>query len=732
MSEGKEISMEWLPALNPDQLVAVEHTEGYVRLIAGAGSGKTRTLASRFAYLVNELGILPSSILCVTFTNKSASEMRSRIHALIGDEDTGYISTFHSFCSTVLKEEANVIHFPKSFMVLDNADIDSMLKTVYEQRGLTSRSMTFAKARDMIEIRKIDRTPDYYLDLISLPLEQLYEKYLKARQPEDIIFYGYLYQQKKNFGLDYNDLIILTLHIFDADAQIAQKWQEKLEYIMIDEFQDIDALQYRLMKVLSAWHKNLFVVGDPDQTIYSWRGANVRYLLDFDQNFPGTETFFLNTNYRSTPQILNAANHLISANANRIRKNLQAVRPDGVPVRAMHFLDSAKEAQGVAQLISHLIHKGYEYRDIAILYRAHYLSRNLEDEFLKNEIPYTIYSGVPFFQRMEIKDALAYLRMLIWQDDIDFRRTVNTPKRNIGASRMKFLEEQAAASQKSLWQTLKDSLDHDLFRNTQAAAYVELIDQFPYREMPVTEVLSRLLDQSGYEAMLRLQGAQERLDNLAELKQSVSEFERNSGEEGDLEQYLNHIALYTAADQDMLSQKVKMMTIHTAKGLEFPAVILIGMSENVFPSRKTRSLEQMEEERRLAFVALTRARNELCLTDAEGAAVTGGYRCPSRFLLDIGEQAMIWDPRPAEDLLAHTMQSVNSRIALKRPLKESEILNPGDRVRHKVFGEGTVMETDLEKLSYLIHFDGLDTVRRLSVKAQLEKTGESGQSMGLS
>lgn len=291
-------------SLNAEQAQAVEETEGYVRVVAGAGSGKTRTLANRFAYLVNDLGILPSSILCVTFTNKSANEMRNRIHSLIGDSDTGYISTFHGFCSSILKEEANAIHFPKSFMVLDNADIDSMLKAVYDQRGLTSRDMTFSKARDLIELLKTDKRPDYYLDLISLSAEQLYEKYMRSTQTEDIIFYGYLYQQKKNFGLDYNDLIILSLYIFRENEEIARKWQERLEYIMIDEFQDIDALQYRLMKVLSSYHKNLFVVGDPDQTIYTWRGASVRYLLDFDQNFPGTKTIYLNRITGAVPRFL--------------------------------------------------------------------------------------------------------------------------------------------------------------------------------------------------------------------------------------------------------------------------------------------------------------------------------------------------------------------------------------------------------------------------------------------
>ena len=718
-------------SLNAEQLQAVEETEGYVRVVAGAGSGKTRTLANRFAYLVNDLGILPPSILCVTFTNKSANEMRNRIHSLIGDSDTGYISTFHGFCSSILKEEANAIHFPKSFMVLDNADIDSMLKAVYDQRGLTSRDMTFSKARDLIELLKTDKRPDYYLDLISLSAEQLYEKYMRSTQTEDIIFYGYLYQQKKNFGLDYNDLIILSLYIFRENEEIARKWQERLEYIMIDEFQDIDALQYRLMKVLSSYHKNLFVVGDPDQTIYTWRGASVRYLLDFDQNFPGTKTIYLNRNYRSSPQILEAANKLISVNSSRLPKELKTENPAGSKVHALHFPDTAKEAEGIVKIIHHLLHKGYSYKDIAILYRAHYLSRTLEDEFIKQEIPYTIYSGVPFFQRMEIKDALAYLRMLIFRDDLDFRRTVNTPKRNIGASRMKYLEEYAQDNQISLWQALKDNLDSEQFKKTQAADYVDLIENTDWKNREVTEVLSSLLDHSGYEAMLRLQGAQERLDNLAELKQSVSDFERTSGEEGDLEQYLNHIALYSASDQNMEQQKVRMMTIHTAKGLEFPAVILVGLSENIFPSKQTKTLEAMEEERRLAFVAMTRAQKELFLCESEGLLANGGFRYPSRFLSDIGEPILNWDPKPADELLRQTRMRINARPALTRPLTESELLMPGDRVRHRVFGEGTVMETDLEKMSYLIHFDSLDTVRRLSAKASLEKTGSAAPSMGL-
>lgn len=290
--------------LNAAQLEAVTTTEGFVRVIAGAGSGKTRALTHRFAYLVNELGILPGNILCVTFTNKAANEMRQRIHALTGDNDTGYINTFHGFCVSVLQEDSYAVQYPKSFLVLDNSDIDSMLRIIYEERGLTLRDMTFSNARDMIEIQKLFKRPDYYLDMITMSLEVLHDKYLAATTAEDIIFYGYLYQEKKCFGLDYNDLIKFSLYIFEQNEEIRLKWQQRLEYIMIDEFQDIDWLQYRLMEVLCGYHRNLFIVGDPDQTIYTWRGADVKYLLEFDKQYPGTKTILMNENYRSTPQIL--------------------------------------------------------------------------------------------------------------------------------------------------------------------------------------------------------------------------------------------------------------------------------------------------------------------------------------------------------------------------------------------------------------------------------------------
>ena len=363
--------MDLLQGLNGAQRQAVTSTEGFVRVIAGAGSGKTRALSHRFAYLVNELGILPGNILCVTFTNKSANEMRQRIHRLTGDNDTGYVNTFHGFCVSILQEDSHAVQYPKSFLVLDNGDIDSMLQLIYEERGLTLRDMTFSAARDMIEIRKLFKDPEYYRDMITLPLDTLKEKYDQASGARDIIFYGYLYQEKKCFGLDYNDLIKFSLYIFEEHPDIRLKWQERLEYIMVDEFQDIDQLQYDLMTVLCGYHKNLFIVGDPDQTIYTWRGANVKYLLEFDQAFPGTKTILMMENYRSTPEILAAANSLIDKNAHRVKKDLLPTLPSGNPV-VCHLAGSQEaEAGWIAGQIQELHRQGVPYREMAVLYRAH-------------------------------------------------------------------------------------------------------------------------------------------------------------------------------------------------------------------------------------------------------------------------------------------------------------------------------------------------------------------------
>ena len=559
--------MDILAALNEEQRKAVTTTEGYVRVIAGAGSGKTRALSHRFAYLVNQIGIMPGNILCVTFTNKAANEMRQRIHRLTGDNDTGYVNTFHGFCVSILQEDSYALQYPKSF--LDNSDIDEMLQLIYDERGLTLRDMTFSNARDMFEIRKIFKEPEYYTLMLTLSTEKLHDLYMKAQTIEDILFYGYLYQEKKCFGLDYNDLIIFSLYIFETHDDIRLKWQQRLEYIMIDEFQDIDSLQYRLMTVLCSYHQNLFIVGDPDQTIYTWRGANVKYLLDFDKAFPGTKTIMMNKNYRSSPQIIKAANTLIATNTMRIKKELVPTCDNGTDVLCHLADDAKKEADWVVSQIMALQERGIDYSDMTVLYRAHYISRSLEQTRMKKKIPYVIYSGVPFFGRREIKDALSYLRMITYEDDLSFLRVCNTPKRNVGKKRIAYLKEYAAQHRCSLYEALRESLDDTFFKGTKAASFVNLIDRFHEESLnrPVSEVMADLMEQSGYEAALRTEGSQERLDNLAELKQSIYDFETTCGEECTLEYYISHIALLTNSDTAEPGNRIKLMTIHAAKGL---------------------------------------------------------------------------------------------------------------------------------------------------------------------
>ncbi len=711
-----------MEGLNEAQREAVTTTEGYVRVIAGAGSGKTRALTHRFAYLVNEAGILPGHILCVTFTNKSANEMRQRIHNLTGDQDTGYICTFHSFCVSVLQEDSYVVQYPKNFLVLDNSDIDAMLKIIYEERGLTLRHMTFSKARDMIEIRKLFEEPEYYLDLTAMSLEQLQDKYRRAVKPADMIFYGYLYQEKKCFGLDYNDLIKLSLYIFDQSPEVRLKWQKRLEYIMVDEFQDIDALQYQLMSVLCGYHHNLFLVGDPDQTIYTWRGANVRYLLDFHRNFSPVKDILMMQNYRSTPQILAAVNSLISKNQTRIPKDLEPTRPDGPPVTC-YFGDSSKqEAEWMAGEILSLQESGVSLREVTVLYRAHYITRNLEEAFRKKEIPYAIYSGVPFFGRMEIKDALSYLRMIVYQDDLSFLRIANVPKRNLGERRMKFLQEYGEQNHCSLFEASRWNLDHEFFGNSRLREFVELVERFAAGSAgrPVSEVLSEVLNASGYEEMLRTEGSQERLDNLAELKQSVYEYETTCGEEVTLEHYLSHVALFTNQDIGEKGNAVKLMTVHSAKGLEFPCVFLCAMNEGVFPSQKTRTWDAMEEERRLAFVAMTRAERRLYLSQAGGWGFDGSPRYPSRFLLDIDQSLLSFVKPPREGLIAETRRYIAAGKRRLSGVPAPKGLAPGRRVRHRIFGEGTVQEVDREAGTCMVKFDELDTARQFSLSAPLE------------
>lgn len=711
----------FIDELNEQQKEAVTTTEGYVRIIAGAGTGKTKALTYRYAYLVDELGISTSNILCVTFTNKAAREMSKRIRQMIGDSDMGYICTFHGFCVKLLREDIHAINYPQNFVVMDNEDTEDILKTVYENAHIQSRTYTFDMARDHISAMKNEMQHITYLADISN--DRLLADYEKASDIPEKVFLGYLYEQKKVYGLDYDDLITIALHILRTDAEKCRKWQERMMYVMVDEFQDVSGNQYALAEILSGYHRNLFIVGDPDQTIYTWRGARIEYILNFDAEHEDTKTVFLDVNYRSIPEILAVSNSLIEKNKKRLPHRLEAYKKSGRRPQYIHSKTTGDEARWMTAEIQKLISTGNSYSDIAVIYRSHFVSRSIEEAFIKSKIPYTLYSGVEFYKRKEIKDVLAYLRMIVYSDDLSFRRVINEPKRNFGKKRMALLKAYADSHRCSLYNALLDLLEEKSVKTTGATVFVDIIEGFKktYKEKKLTDLVTEILEQTGYEVMLRQSGEQERLDNLAELKQSIDEFEKTSGEENTLEEYLQSIALYTNSDKEQDKETVKMMTIHTAKGLEFPYVFVCGVNEGIFPSKHVDTEDMLEEERRMAYVACTRAERGLYISDAEGLNYDDSFRYPSRFIFNIDLDSIDYVNELPQRLVDDTKSYIAANEARIYP-PDTE-LKPGDRVRHKVFGEGVITDIRGDIGCYVIKFDKVATERNLKIGTGLEKLG---------
>lgn len=701
-----------LEGLNDQQLAAVKATEGYVRLIAGAGSGKTRTLTRRFAYITEGLGISPANILCVTFTNKAASEMRGRIKKLCGDSAAGMITTFHGFCVRVLKEDIHKIGYPKSFMIMDREDQKQAVRKVMEDMGLALQDYKIKQLLDdMISPKKGDSLN--YIDLVANTETQALEECVaNACTENDEIFYRYLLEQKKSFALDFDDLIYYVLYIFNISKSVLRKWQSLLQYIMVDEFQDVDDSEFSLVSKLSGINHNLFIVGDPDQTIYSWRGSKVDYIMNFDKIFPGTQTLMLNVNYRSTPQLVSVTNSLISKNKYRIDKELTAVKPDGAIAVYNHARTDREEAEWISARIMEQIANGRRYSDMAILYRAHFISRSIEEELLKRNIPYRVYGGIGFYERREIKDALCYLRMLVSADDMAFIRIVNTPRRGISRTKLGQLKEYAAQNGLSLYSALRECVvvESPIVARTKAAQFIGMIDELRESadERSVFELLEDILTQSGYEKMLRCDGDQERLDNLSELKQAVAQYEKDEGELVTVGDYLAAVTLMTDADEPESTDSVKLMTVHSAKGLEFPVVFACELCEGVFPSRRTNTRDKMEEERRLAYVALTRAEDHLYISDSEGLALDGSVKYPSRFIFDVDKELLYYTVELSDDLV----QMAGEVIVKSEQLLDCPTLNKGDKYVHPVFGEGVVRERDDKNGCYVIVFPG-DKIRNI-------------------
>lgn len=704
--------MDYLQQLNPEQREAATTTEGYIRVVAGAGSGKTKTLAARYLYLVDVLGISTANILCVTFTNKAAAEMKKRIRTQLPDQDLARITTFHGFCVGLLKEDCHVVGYPKTFLILDEEDKKAMLSVVFEDLGITGRDITIQEAVDHIGWRKGGR--GYVKTLIHADMEELLDLVKSASTLKDKILYRYFYEQRKCFALDFDDLVYFAIYILEHSREAREKWQQRLEYIMVDEFQDIDKDQYTLTDILSGYHHNLFVVGDPDQTIYTWRGADVKFILEFPTRHPGAKTIYLNRNYRSTPQILAASNALIDKNRERLKKELIPVQPGNRKPLYFHAKTSALEADWITANMRalHEGEEGFSYASMGVLYRAHYVSRALEESLIRNKIPYVLYSGVEFYKRKEIKDVLSYLRMIYNPDDISFLRTVNEPRRGVGRTRIAAIKAYAAARGCTLYQALMDNLETDSFRRCKAKDYVRLIEKYRaiFDQMDLTDLLAGVLQESGYEQMLRTAGEEERLDNLAELKQAIFDFTRKAGETVTLGNYLDHAALFTNMDTGERAQAVKLMTVHSAKGLEFPVVFVCGLSEGIFPGKRANTREKLEEERRLCYVAFTRARDRLFLSDAAGTGYDGSFRYPSRFLFNAEKENVDYVMPLDPDLEEKTLRSIQETedLASDTP-KQSDLV--GKRVTHQVFGPGTVIGIPRDGQGIIVQFDTIVTPR---------------------
>ncbi len=689
--------MDITTVLNKEQIEACQYLDGHLRIVAGAGSGKTRVLTYRIAYLIENIGINPRSILAITFTNKAANEMRHRVEQLLGSENTGVLlCTIHSLCVRILRQHIRVLNYPTSFVIMDEEDQKALMKNLYKEYHIDSKIISYNSALSAISTFKNSNiTPEMAL----MQAGNLYGEKNKA-----LLYGAYTKYQQEHFLLDFDDLILFAVKILSEYDDIRSYWQSRFQYIHVDEFQDVDYQNYRLVQLLTGPDTIVCVVGDPDQTIYSFRGASIRYIMDFEKSFENAKTIYLNRNYRSTKNILNAANTLISHNRDRLEKDLFTDNDGGTKI--IHFCADSDEAEAqyVAEQIESTIAnvEGLNYKDFAVLYRANYFSRQLEQEFINNKIPYRIFGGLKFFNRKEVKDILSYLRLIAVGDDLAFERIINVPARGIGEKTIEKIRQQAELFDCSLYDACAihfQALSLSARVKKQIIQFVTLIENLK-QERDLLKLYDRLLADSGYMEMLSQDQEEARIQNLMELKNSIASFlERNV--EITLQDYLQEVALYTNQDVDDNGQYVSMMTIHMSKGLEFPYVFVIGLSENIFPSM--RSLEEsgdagLEEERRLAYVAYTRAMQQLYLVESQGYSyVSHGPKSISRFISEV-----------ADEFLEHNGKSqryVQKNYVMSRPTSSQKVYDVemgdwkiGELVLHDVFGKGVVLKINGDTL----------------------------------
>lgn len=664
-----------LEQLNDMQKKAVTCTEGPLLVLAGAGSGKTKVLTTRIAYLINEKNVDPSSILAITFTNKAAKEMKDRVIKLIGN--IGYsmkISTFHSFGLSILKEHCDLLGYSKNFTIIDSDDSMTLIKKIVKDLNLDSKIFNPKMIRNKISGAKNElMDPAEYVRFANTDMEEkivsVYERYQK--------------RLKLNNSFDFDDLLMLPIKLLKENPDVLKQYQEKFKYVMVDEYQDTNQAQYILTKMMSAKYKNICVVGDNDQSIYMFRGANYRNILNFEKDYKNTSVILLEENYRSTKNILDVANSIIKNNKSRKDKTLWTNNDDGLKIKYHRSSNEKDESFYVVGEIKKLLNNGVSLSEIAVLYRANAQSRNIEEVLLRDNIPYKVVGAFYFYNRKEIKDLIAYLKLIYnHNDDNSLTRIINVPKRGIGLKAIENLNTKAMLEEKSLYDSLSTQKELNFKR---------LIDDLSKKSetMSLTELVDCILNDSKMKEELELEKTIEsevRLENLEEFKSITKSFEESKGIVS-LGEFLEEISLVSDVEEYKNNTNVvTLMTIHSAKGLEFDNVFLIGMEEGLFPHANClNDAEELEEERRLCYVAVTRARKRLWLVNARSRMLYGkeSYNMQSRFIDEIDKENL--------DIDSDTEEKTFDRSSM---IDESIDYKPGDKVIHDIYGEGVVIEVN--------------------------------------
>lgn len=743
--------------LNDRQKEAVLHTEGPLLILAGAGSGKTRVLTHRIAYLIKEKGVNPWNILAITFTNKAAGEMRERVDNLVGfGSESIWVSTFHSMCVRILRRHIEALGYATNFTIYDTDDQKTLMKDVCKLLEVDTKIY-----RERSLLSAISRAKNELMTPEELMLEAGGDF---GRKKVAEVYGEYERQLRANNALDFDDLLLKTVQLFQTQKEVLDYYQERFRYIMVDEYQDTNTVQFELVRLLAGKYRNLCVVGDDDQSIYKFRGANIKNILNFESEFPDATVIKLEQNYRSTSNILNAANAVIHNNIGRKDKTLWTENPEGEKIACKQFDNAYDEADYIAAAIQKKVkEERASYKDCAVLYRTNAQSRMFEERFVSTNIPYKVIGGVNFYARREIKDLLAYLRTIEnGRDDLAVRRIINVPKRGIGLTSINRVQEYALQKETGFYEAL---LAADLIPGIGRAlskleSFVALIEHFKEEAGRLTPLalltdIIETLDYENYLEEIDMEDAESRIENIEELKSKLASYEESceeAGEQPTLSGFLEEVALVADIDNlDEESDYVVLMTLHSAKGLEFSYVFLAGMEDGLFPSYMTITADdpmELEEERRLCYVGITRAMKELTLTCAKRRMVRGEtqYNIASRFLKEIPESLIgtvsgTLRERPQMEIArnqtyAKAKAAFHSQaFGIKRPVQQFKVASGegpgydvGDRVRHMKFGEGLVTAITEGGRDYevTVEFDRFGVKKMFAAFAKLQKMDESG------